>query len=78
MLMLIVLKLINFLNLKEFTFPIYPKSYAFLYSSIIKYSVSQLINKPTRNNNIINLLFTNEKQLLSNINIGDYLGLYKI
>ena len=32
---------------------------------------------PTRNNNIIDLLFTNEKQLLSNINIGDYFGLYK-
>ena len=55
----------------------YPKSYALLYDSIIKNSFSQLINKQTRNNNIIDLLFTNEKQLLSNINIGDYFGLYK-
>ena len=64
-------------NWKEYTFPSYPKSYALLYDSIIKNSFSQLINKPTRNNNIIDLLFTNEKQLLSNINIGDYFGLYK-
>ena len=63
-------------NWKEYTFPSYPKSYALLYDSIIKNSFSQLINKPTRNNNIIDLLFTNEKQLLS-INIGDYFGLYK-
>ena len=64
-------------NWKEYKFPSYPKSYALLYDSIIKNSFSQLINKPTRNNNIIDLLFTNEKQLLSNINIGDYFGLYK-
>ena len=55
----------------------YPKSYALLYDLIIKNSFSQLINKPTCNNNIIDLLFTNEKQLLSNINIGDYFGVYK-
>ena len=64
-------------NWKDYTFPSYPKSYALLFDSIIKNSFSQLINKPTRNNNIIDLLFTNEKQLLSNINIGDYFGLYK-
>ena len=65
------------LNWKEYTFPSYPKSYALLYDSIIKKSFSQLINKTTRNNNIIDLLFTNEKQLLYQINIGDYFGLYK-
>ena len=49
--------------------------YELLYDSIIKNSFSQLINKPTINNNIIDLLFTNEKQLLSYINIGDYFRL---
>ena len=47
-------------NWKEYTFPSYPKSYELLYNSFIKNSISQLINKPTRNN-IIYLLFTNEK-----------------
>ena len=55
----------------------YPKRYALLYNSIIKNSFSQFINKPTRNNNIIDLLYTYEKQLLSNIIIKDYIGLYK-
>ena len=64
-------------NWKEYKFPSYPNSYALLYDSIIKNLFSQLINKPTRTNNIIDLLFTNEKQLLSNINIGDYFGLHK-
>ena len=44
-------------NCKEYTFPSYPKSYALLYNSIIKNSISQLINNPTRNNNIIDLHF---------------------
>ena len=50
--------MLNF-NWKDYTFPSYPKSYALLFDSIIKNSFSQLINKPTRNNNIIDLLFTN-------------------
>ena len=53
------------------------QSYLLFYNSIIKNSFSQLINKPTRNNNIIDLLFINEKLLLSNIIIEDYFGLYK-
>ena len=44
---------------------------------LLKIPFSQLINKPTRNNNIFDLLFTNEKQYLSNINIVDYFGVYK-
>ena len=61
---------------KEYTFPSYPKMYTILYNLIIKNSFSQLINKPTRNNNIIDILFTNEKEIPFNINIGDYFGLY--
>ena len=52
--------LLNF-NWKEYTFSSYPKSYVLLYNSIIKNSFPQIINKPTHNNNIIDLLFTNEK-----------------
>ena len=50
-----------------------------MYYLIIDYenSFCTINNKPTRNNNIIYLFFTNEKQLLSYINIGDYFGLYK-
>ena len=71
---------IKFCNWKEYTFNSlrsYLKSYALLYNSFIKILFSQLINKPTVYNNIIDFLFTNEKQLQSNINIGDYFGLFK-
>ena len=36
-----------------------------------------IYNNNNYNNIIIDLLFTNEKQLLFNINIGDYFRLYK-
>ena len=48
-------------NWKEYTFPSYSKMYALFYNSNIKNSFLQLLNKPTRNNNIVDLLFINEK-----------------
>ena len=66
-------------NWKEYTFPIRTigtigtivtqKDMHYFTIRLLKKIFSQLINKPTRSNNIIDLLFTNEKQLLSNINI---------
>ena len=60
--------MISLYNWNDNTFPNYPSTYCEFENSLCQNSLIQLITFPTRNNNLLDLLLTNNPMIISKIN----------